>query len=214
MALDLAHGKRAYDLLGRHPRLYRAVRFSVCFGRERRLQQLAVAATGLAPGATVLDLACGTGVNHPHLHALVGRTGRILAVDYSTGMLETARAAVRIHGWTNIDFLQADAACLDLPAASLDAALCTFGLSAMPGERAALQRVATALKPGAPFVALDAKAFTGWASVFNPIAGPVFQYTTNWDYRKDVVASIRATFPHVQLVEFNAGCNFLAVAHR
>ncbi len=66
------------------------------------------------------------------------------------------------------------------------------------------------MKPGANFVALDAKAFTGVARVFNPIAGPIFKYTTNWDYRKDVLRNIREVFGEVSVVEYNSGCNFIA----
>ena len=101
-----------------------------------------------------------------------------------------------------------------LPAECLDGAICTFGLSAMPGELAALRRVAAALKPGACLVVLDAKTFTGWARIFNPVAGPLFQYTTNWNYKKDVVGCIGVVFSQVRVEEFNSGCNFIAVARR
>ena len=114
MALDLAFGKRVYDWLGRHPRVYSTVRWMVCFGRERSLQNLAIAATGLREGSTVLDLACGAGVNLAGLEARVGESGKIIAADYSSGMLHTARASAREQGWTNIEFREGDAACLEV----------------------------------------------------------------------------------------------------
>jgi len=212
MVLDNQFGQRVYDWLGRHRRVYRAIRWNVCLGRENAIQEKAIASLALSPGDTVLDLACGAGVNLAQLQERIGRTGRIIAVDYSTGMLETARAVSAARGWTNIEFRQGDAARLDLPPQSLDAAICTFALSAMPGERAALARVAQALKPGARFVALDAKLFTGCARIFNPVAGPIFKYTTNWDYEKDVIGSLRGTFGEVRVTEYNGGCNFIAVA--
>lgn len=214
MVLDLSFGKRVYDWLGAHERVYRAIRWNVCFGREAHLQGLAIAALELKIGDTVLDLACGTGVNLPHLLSAVGPAGKITAVDYSEGMLDAARSRAQSNGWSNIEFRQEDAARLQLPADSLDAAICTFGLSAMPGELAALQMLATALKPGARFVVLDAKAFTGMARVFNPIAGPLFKYTTNWDYKKDVIACIRKVFAHTEIQEFNCGSNFVAIARK
>jgi demethylmenaquinone methyltransferase/2-methoxy-6-polyprenyl-1,4-benzoquinol methylase len=181
-------------------------------GRERQLQARAIAAIGLKQSDTVLDLACGAGVNFRQLRDKVGSSGRIVAVDYSDGMLATARAAARADGWSNIEFRREDAARLELPPASLDGALCTFGLSAMPGETAALRRVAAALKPGAKCVVLDAKAFTGFARAFNPVAGPIFKYTTNWDYEKDVLRAIREAFAEVTIEEYNSGSNFIAVA--
>jgi ubiquinone/menaquinone biosynthesis C-methylase UbiE len=212
LVLDLSHGKRVYDWLGVHRRVYRGIRWSVCFGRERHLQERAVAAIALKQGDSVLDLACGAGANLSHLFEAVGSSGKIVAVDYSDGMLATARAVAKAKGWSNIEFRQEDAARLDLPSASFDGALCTFGLSAMPGEDAALRRLTVALKPGAKLVALDAKTFTGLARAFNPIAGPIFKYTTNWDYEKDVLRSIREVFGEATVDQYNCGCNFIAVA--
>jgi demethylmenaquinone methyltransferase/2-methoxy-6-polyprenyl-1,4-benzoquinol methylase len=211
MVLDLSHGRRVYDWLGVHKRVYRGIRWSVCFGRERYLQERAVAGLALKQGDSVLDLACGAGVNLPYLFDQVGPSGRIVAVDYSAGMLATARAAANAKGWSNVEFRQEDAAHLDLPPASFDGALCTFGLSAMPGEVAALAHAAVALKPSARFVVLDAKLFTGLARVFNPIAGPIFKYTTNWDYKKDVLRSFREALGEVTLDEYNSGSNFIAI---
>ena len=214
MVLDLSFGKRVYDWLGTHPRVYRVVRWLAAFGREEQLQGRALASLGLKPGDTVLDLACGMGVNLPALVRIVGASGRIIALDYSDGMLNAARATAQRMGWDNVEFIRADAAATEWTPESLDGALCTFALSAMPGERAALQRVARALKPGTRFVALDSKAFTGPARVFNPITGPMFKYTTNWDYHKDVPAAIREAFPQVEVKEWHQGANFIAVARK
>ena len=210
--LDRDFGKRVYDWLGRHARVYRAIRWSVCFGRERFLQRAAMDAIDLKLGDTVLDLACGAGANLAFLEEKVGPQGRIIAADYSVGMLERARAAAKARGWSNIQFIEADAAELSLASRSLDGAVCTFALSAMPGEQTALSRVAEALKPEAKFVVLDAKAFTGWAARLNSVIGPLFKYTTAWSYEKDVPPMLRRTFRHVYIREFHAGCNYIAVA--
>jgi hypothetical protein len=72
MVLDLSHGKKVYDWLGVHKVVYRGVRWSVCLGREKRLQARAIAGIGLKQNDTVLDLACGAGVNLPYLFDKVG----------------------------------------------------------------------------------------------------------------------------------------------
>ncbi len=212
MALDLSSGKRIYDWLGQHSLTYKCIRWSVCFGHEDRLQRLAISALDLKKGETVLDLACGAGVNQPFLVEAVGETGRVIAVDYSDGMLTAAQTQVLSKGWQNIDFRRADASQMQIAPRSLDGALCTFGLSAMPGETAALHNIAKALKPNAPLVVLDAKSFTGWARMFNPIIGPIFKHTTNWNYEKDIVAVIQEVFECVELREFHSGHNYIAVA--
>jgi ubiquinone/menaquinone biosynthesis C-methylase UbiE len=214
MVLDLAFGRGLYDWFGAHERVYGMVRWISCVGREKHLRRLAIAALAAQPGNTILDLASGAGFNLPYIRECVGPAGKILALDYSQGMLATARKKAEQYGWTNIEFLQADATQIELEPESLDGAICTFGLSAIPGELAALQRVAKALKPGANFVAFDAKPFSGWGRVINPFHQPLFKYMTNWDYSKDTIASLRSVFPQLEVNEFNSGCNFLAVGRK
>jgi ubiquinone/menaquinone biosynthesis C-methylase UbiE len=214
MPIDLEGGKRIYDYLGRHPGLYRFIRWSVCFGREAGLQKRALGALKLKAGDTVLDLGCGAGVNFALLEEKVGAGGRIIALDYCEGMLAQAKALSVRRGWGNIEFIQGDAARMTLPENALDGAVCTFALSAMPNDDGAICRVAASLKPGAQFVVFDAKAFTGPAKFFNPVAGPFFKHTTNWDYEKDVVGKIKMAFGRTEVHEFNGGCNYIAVATR
>jgi demethylmenaquinone methyltransferase/2-methoxy-6-polyprenyl-1,4-benzoquinol methylase len=211
MVLDLAFGRRLYDWFGAHEIVYRIVRWVSCLGRVRYFRRRLITALAVRPGETVLDLACGAGFNLPDLRAYVGPEGKIIALDYSEGMLAAARVRAQKHGWTNIEFVQADATQMTLEPNSLDGAICTFGLSAMPGELAALQRVAKAMKPGARFVAFDAKPCTGWGRVLNPISKPIFKYATNWNYSKDVHASLRAVFGSVEVEEHNSGLNYIAV---
>jgi len=45
------------------------------------------------PGDTVLDLACGTGLNFRHIIKRTGREGRIVGVDFTRAMLRQARPA-------------------------------------------------------------------------------------------------------------------------
>ncbi|SVD64053.1 uncharacterized protein METZ01_LOCUS416907, partial [marine metagenome] len=50
-------------------------------GYRRQIAQ----ALRLQPGDAVLDLACGTGPNHPYLVQQVGSTGSVFGVDLSSG---------------------------------------------------------------------------------------------------------------------------------
>jgi len=214
MVLDLAFGRRLYDWFGSHEKVYRVVRWVACLGRVKYLRRLTMATLAVQPGDTVLDLACGAGFNLPYLRECVGPKGTIVALDDSEGMLHAAQREAQAHGWKNVKFVQADATQMDLEANSLDGAICTFGLSAMHGELAALQRVAMAMRPGARFVAFDAKPFTGWGRVLNPISQPLFKYSTNWDYRKDVIASLQSVFGVLEVEEYNSGCNYIAVGRK
>lgn len=211
--LTLARAERIYGWWGRHPRLYRALAWLVFLGRERRLRQRAAALTGAGPGATVLDLGCGTGANFDAIEARIGDRGRLIGFDYSAGMLAVAKRSAIRRGWENVELVEGDAARMALPDASIDAAISTLALSAMPDQRAALERVHAALRPGARLCVLDAKEFTGIARILNPLLEPVFGPTTNWEQR-DLAARLREAFGDVELHEFNAGSIFIAVATR
>lgn len=212
MALDLQFRKSVYDYLGQHFLLYRLIHWAACFGREATLRNRAFRLAEFEAGGTVLDLGCGNGVNLPFLEQAVGSSGKIIALDYSDGMLDRAMALAVANGWRNIEFVQGDAACMNLEDRTLDGAVSTLALSAIPGEEAAIARVAAALKDGSRFVVLDAKRFTGVAKVLNPILGPLYEYMFNWNYREDVVGVIKQTFARTDVTEFHSGFNYIAVA--
>ena len=85
------------------------------------LRGATVDALELARGDTVLDIGCGTGLNLPLLVATVGPEGRVVALDYSDGMLRRARTRVRRHGWRNVELVQGDAARLECVEGPFDA---------------------------------------------------------------------------------------------
>ena len=47
---------------------------------------------GIRPGMKVVDLGCGVGMTTQLLAELVGPTGQVIGVDYSTAQVEQARA--------------------------------------------------------------------------------------------------------------------------
>jgi demethylmenaquinone methyltransferase / 2-methoxy-6-polyprenyl-1,4-benzoquinol methylase len=96
-----------YDLVNR------IMTFRLDVGWRRR----AVASLGLGPGATVLDLAAGTG---DLCRDLAARGYRPIAVDLSLGMLAHAR--------TEAPRVQADVLSLPMPAGSAEGAVSGFAL--------------------------------------------------------------------------------------
>lgn len=120
-------------------------------------------ATGLdlTPGAVVLDVGCGTGLNFPLLQEAVGPAGRVVGLDASAAMLgQAARRGLR-EGWTNVDLVLADARSVD-PATlvaragrPIDAALATYALSLMPGWRAAWRTMVEATTAEARLAVVD-----------------------------------------------------------
>ena len=102
---------------------YGPLTFLTFLGRERSIRKMCVEQLELQKGDRVIDIACGTGRNHPYLMKAVGATGEIVALDYTPGMLARAKKQAKAHGWHNISFIQSDAAKMELPAASFDGAI-------------------------------------------------------------------------------------------
>jgi SAM-dependent methyltransferase len=103
---------------------------------------------GIKAGDRVLDVAAGYG--EPSLTAarVVGPEGSVVASDISSGMLEFGRERAAAAGIENIEFLESDAASLDFPAESFDAALSRWGIIFEPDGEGAAARVRGFLKPG------------------------------------------------------------------
>ncbi|MDE1947951.1 MAG: class I SAM-dependent methyltransferase, partial [Burkholderiales bacterium] len=125
------------------------------------LRSRAVAALELAPGATVLDLGCGTGLSLPLLEAALGRDGRIIGVEQCPEMLARARRRAAESGWGNLELIcePVESACLEGQA---DAALFHFTHDILQSE-GALRNVLAHLKPGARVVALGLQWAPPWA---------------------------------------------------
>lgn len=102
----------------------------------------------LRPGERVLDIA--TGIGEPAVTAArrVGPEGHVVATDIAPGMLEIGREPAAALGLANIEFREADAEELDVPAEAFDAVLSRFGLMFFPDLRGALARIRAALRPG------------------------------------------------------------------
>src|SRR5258707_1401238 len=91
-------------------------RFYPVPGYPQRAQRLrAVEALGLRPGDSVVEIACGTGLNFSLIDQVIGPGGRLVGVDLTDAMLAQAEHRIETDGWTNISLVQADAAGSDFP---------------------------------------------------------------------------------------------------
>jgi len=126
-------------------------------GYPQRSQRLrAVQALGLRAGDSVIDIACGTGLNFPLIEEVIGPGGRIVGVDLTDAMLAQAQERIAANGWGNVSLVQSDAADFDFPAGT-DAILSTYALSQVPGCAAVITHGAAALSAGGRLAVLDLK---------------------------------------------------------
>lgn len=120
--------------------------------RRRTIARLA-----LAPGETVLDAACGTGLSLPLLAAAVGPRGRVIGVELSPEMSALA----------NVTLVQApmEDAELDCP---LDAVLFHYTHDVLRSP-AALARIFAATRPGAHVAVAGMKLPPCWLAPLRPL---------------------------------------------
>lgn len=112
--------------------------------------------------SVVIDLACGTGQNFPHLVEHYGKDTQIIATDYSSGMLGKARQRANKHGWQNISFLEADARSLSQQQlddvlntpSKLDCVVSTLALAAVPEWEKVFATLFNLLRPGGQYLML------------------------------------------------------------
>ena len=109
---------------------------------------------GVSVGSRVLDVAAGAGDQSLSAAERVGPSGFVLATDISANILEYAAENARIQGYDNLDTHIADGEDLDVPAASLDAAISRVGLIYFSDQQKALADIRAALKPGGRFAAV------------------------------------------------------------
>ncbi len=123
---------------------YDLVNRIMTFGLDVGWRRRTVAAVGAAPGALLLDVACGTG----DLCRELARTGaHPIGVDLSFGMLAAAR--------TTAPLVQADALRLPLPDRAVDGATCGFALRNLVDLEPFLAELARVVRPAGRIALLE-----------------------------------------------------------
>lgn len=104
----------------------------------------------ISKDASVLELACGTGIVTRRLLDRLGPGAKLLATDLNDAMLDYARA--RFGAGDAVEWKQADATDLPFADQSFEAAVCQFGLMFFPDKERAVRETFRVLKPGGTFL--------------------------------------------------------------
>jgi len=95
-------------------------------------------------GEHVLDVGCGGGMNSVEIARRVGPAGRVRGVDISGPILYVARS--RGEGFANLEFIEGDAALMDLAEGGYDLVFSRFGVMFFSDPAAAFINLGNALK--------------------------------------------------------------------
>ncbi len=115
---------------------------------DDRLNQALIAAAGLSPGQTVLDIAGGSGDPTISIALRIGKSGRVFACDLAAEMQNGAQRRAATLGLANIAFSVADMESLAFADGSFDAVICRFGLMFPPNRDGAVAEALRVVKPG------------------------------------------------------------------
>lgn len=96
-----------------------------------------VARLDLPESASVLELACGTGIVTRRLRDRLGPAARLVATDLNVAMLDYA--ARKLGPEAAVEWRQVDATDLPFDDQSFDAVVCQFGIMFFPDREKALQ---------------------------------------------------------------------------
>ena len=182
---------------------------------QRGQRRQAVRALDLSRGDTVVDMACGTGLNFSLLEAAIGPEGRIVGVDLTDAMLDQAQRRIETNGWSNVSLVQADAAEFDFPA-GVDAILSTYALTQVPECEEVIARGAAALSEGGRWAVLDLKvpdSTPRWLTHLGVATVRPFASIEDWVARRPweaIRTGMQETLVDVSWAELFFGTAFLA----
>lgn len=136
---------------------YDAINHVMSVGQWRRWHREFVQHTGLRPGMQSLDVACGTGDLSLLTAAQVVPGGKVVGVDFSTGMLEVGRRRVSQSPYRDVITLQwGNAMDLQFPDNTFDCVTMGWAMRNVRDIPRTVSEAYRVLKPGGRYVNLEA----------------------------------------------------------
>ena len=102
----------------------------------------------LKEGETILDLGSGGGMDCFVAAKHVGKSGKVIGVDMTPGMVEKARQNARNGGYSNVEFTLGTLENLPLDDNSVDAIISNCVLNLVPNKAKAFSEAVRVLRPG------------------------------------------------------------------
>lgn len=127
-------------------------------GGNADLRDFLVQSAGIGPGDTVLDICTGTGsVAIRAAEEVRGQTGKVVALDFSRGMLAKAQRKRSHRCPDNLDFVQADVSDLPFADGSFNCVTCSHAMYELTARarKAGLTEIKRVLRKGGRFVMME-----------------------------------------------------------
>ena len=120
-----------------------------------RLRDHLAGKVGLQSGDTVLDICTGTGAMLPSLRERVDEDGMVIGLDFSRGMLKTARS--RLASYPNVFLVEADVSNLPFKNDVFSGVTCSHAFYELKGEASVkcLSEISRVLKESKHFLMME-----------------------------------------------------------
>ena len=130
-----------------------------------------------SPKELVLDVCTGPGEPAMTIASMVNPGGKVVGIDLSRNMMETASKSAAKRGLRNVEFITMDAEKLEFPDQRFDLAVSCFGFQIVTDPEAAAKEIYRVLKPG------GRAGFTVWstaekAPAIDVIIAPMLEHAT------------------------------------
>ncbi|MBK7883418.1 MAG: arsenite methyltransferase [Chitinophagaceae bacterium] len=106
-------------------------------------------------GDTVIDLGSGAGNDCFIARSETGEEGKVIGIDFTTAMLDKARANADKLGFKNVEFRQGDIEKMPVTANTADVVVSNCVLNLVPNKDAVIKDIYRVLKPGGHFSISD-----------------------------------------------------------
>ena len=160
----------------------------------------------LQPGATVLDVGCGTGASALPAAEQVGPKGKVIAVDLADRLLEIARRKAAARKLENIEFRHGDMENLGYPDQFFDAVICVFAIFFVPDVAKQISELWRMVRPNGQLAITTwgprvwEPGSTGWCSAVKQLRPDLHASFNPWDRIADP-ASLRKRFTEAGVAE-------------
>ena len=128
-------------------------------------------------GDTVIDLGSGAGNDCFIARKLTGEKGKVIGIDFTTAMIEKARANAEKLFFHNVEFRQGDIEQIPVTSNVADVVVSNCVLNLVPDKQAVIKEIFRVLKPGGHFsisdIVLEGALPSKWKEVAELYAGCV-----------------------------------------
>lgn len=109
----------------------------------------------IKPGDTVIDLGSGAGNDCFVARAEAGANGKVIGIDFTTAMIDKARANAEKLGFNNVEFRQGDIEHMPVTANTADVIVSNCVLNLVPNKDGVFKEMFRVLKAGGHFSISD-----------------------------------------------------------